>query len=225
MKLKPRLLRFLLAPALLALAACGSMPRKDGALAGPFYTPANVRAADRLPEGVLRIALLPCASADTRLAETTLRELDQALATALARAARAEITPVARESLPRLGGRPGLLSTSVLPADLLARVAAETGAGAILFVDVTAYSPYPPLVIGLRARLLEIGGGSTEALWHFDNVFTLADPAVVNSARAHVLRRAAASTGPGDLSLTILQNPLMFADYAAEATWATLPAR
>lgn len=225
MKPTPRLLRLLLAPALLALAACGSLPRQDSARTGPFYTPANVRAEDRLPENIRRVALLPCASADSRLTDASLRELDPILAATLTRAARAEIAPVSRESLARLGGRPGLLSTAVLPRDLLARVAAETGADAVVFVDVTAYSPYPPLVLGLRARLVEIDGDTPEALWHFDNVFTAADPAVVNSARAHVLRRAAASTSPGDLSHTVLQNPLAFADYAAAAAWSTLPPR
>jgi hypothetical protein len=222
----PLRLRLLLAAAVVlpGLTGCTSLiPKPDAALTGPFYTPANVRKIERMPETIHRIALLPCAAVGPRLASDTLGQLDRVLGDALTRAARAEITQVPRDRLALLTGRPELASTSVLPAELLPRIAADTGADAILFVDVTAYSPYPPLVFGLRARLVDAKDGSS--LWNFDNVFTAADPTVVNAARAHSLGRTTSTATPADFSYTVLQNPLTFADYASAATWKTLPAR
>jgi hypothetical protein len=213
-----------LAAAASLLAGCAAtLPKTDPALAGPFYTPSNVQTAPKLPEAVRRIAILPCAGADSRLTEDTLVDLDRILATALTRSARAEITQLDRAALARLAKRPRVLSTSVLPADFLPRLAAETGADALLLVDVTAHSPYPPLVLGLRARLVDLKTG--EQLWNFDNIVSTTSPAVVNSARAHVLGRTSAPKTPGDLSYSILQNPVAFADFVAEITWATLPPR
>ena len=169
----PRLLvSFSTAFLALLLAGCETLPlsKPDGARTGPFYTPSNVRAAARLPESVRRIVLLPCGAADLRITEDTLRDLDRSLAAALTRSARAEISTLDRATLGRIAGRPNLLSTSVLPADFLARVSAATGADAVLFVDVTAYSPYPPLVLGLRGRLIETK--EAVSLWNFDNILS-----------------------------------------------------
>lgn len=218
----PRLLA-LLAPLLLLAGCVTTPPRPDGARTGPFHTPANVRAADYFPEEIRRVALLPCASGGPRLAETTLADLDRVLATNLVASARAEVVPVSRQRLRTLAGRPAVDSTAVLPADLVARVLAETGADALVFVDVTAHSAYPPLVLGLRARLVRPGDDQT--VWNFDNLFSAARPEVANSARAHALGRETATRSPADLSHAALQNPLMFADYAADAMWSTLPPR
>lgn len=218
----PRFLRLLVPALTLLLAACTSIDKADPARTGPFYTPPNVRALDRLPDTVRRIVLLPSAPAGPRLVEDTLRQLDRTFADTLTPAARAEIVPVSRDRLQRLFGQPAYASTDILPNAFLTRLAAETGADAFVFVDLTTYSPYPPLALGLRARLVTPDGA---ALWHFDNLFTAADPTVVNSARAHVLARPTTSGAPADLSRSVLQNPTTFAEYAATATWRTLPPR
>jgi hypothetical protein len=207
----------------LALAGCSAIPKMDGARFGPFYTPANVHGVSALPESVRRIALLPCAGADSQLTETTLLDLDRILATTLTGSARAEITSISVDQLARFGARTRTLSTSTLPVDFLKRVAAETGADAVILTDVTAYSAYPPLSLGLRSRLVDIKTGA--ALWNFDNIFSANVTAVANSARAHLRNRASATLNPSDLSYIVLQNPLAFADYAAGATWSTLPPR
>jgi hypothetical protein len=218
------LIPFASALAALLLTGCTTLPKApDGARTGPFYIPANVHAVSRMPETVRRIVLLPAAAADPHLTEDTLRNLDRILATALTRSARAEVTTIDRDAFARIVGRPSILSTATLPADFISRVVSASGADALLFVDVTAYSPYPPLVLGLRARLIEIKTGAS--LWNFDNIVSTARPEVVNSARAHGLRRTPVTMTPGDLSYTVLQNPLSFADYVADATWSTLPPR
>ena len=209
--------------ALLALAGCNSIPRLDGARFGPYYVPLNVHGSARLPADLRRIVILPSAADGPAISESTLDSLDGVLRTTLTQAARAEISPLDRDVLAQLSQRRQLVSTSVLPRDLTARLAEKTGADAVLFVDITAYSPYPPLALGLRAKLIDLKTG--EIIWAFDNLFSAADERVVNSARKHVLVPTGTTGTPSDLSYTVLQNPSRFADYAASATWATLPPR
>lgn len=218
------LLATLSAVALLTLAGCSTFSKPDGAVTGPFYAPANVRGVAVLPVEIRRVAILPVAADGPLITEESLITLDRTLATTFNRAGRAELSPVDRTTFARIaGGNRSLVSTSVLPNDFLNRIAKITGADAVLFVDVTAYAPFPPQVLGLRSRLVSVKTG--EPLWNFDNVFTANDPTVVNAARRHILRAPVSTQAPADLSLTVLQNPERFADYASSATWATLPTR
>jgi hypothetical protein len=225
MMIRPLLLSLAAVSLSLLFSGCDTLaiPKPDGARTGPFYTPANVQAAPRLPDTLRRIVLLPCGADTPRITEETLRDIDRSLAAGLIRSARAEVTTLDRATLARITGRLNLVSTSVLPADFMERVAAQSGADAILFVDVTAYSPYPPLTLGLRARLVEIKGAVP--LWHFDNIVSTTDPSVVNSARARSLKSNSNNSSPGDRSHAVLQNPLAFADFVADTVWNTLPPR
>jgi hypothetical protein len=107
-----------------------------------------------------------------------------------------------------------------LPRDFMTVLRREYAVDAVLFVDLTALSPYRPIIIGVRAKLATVEG--VHLLWNFDTVFSSADPAVANSARRHFLR--ADTTGvPADLSSSALQSPSRFGSYVAAATFATLP--
>ena len=206
-----------------ALTGCNSLPQLDGAYVGPFYTPANVHGSVRLPTELRRIVILPSAADGPALSESTLDAIDSALRTTLTQAARAEISPLSRDVLGQLAGRRQVVSTSLLPSNFTAFLAEKTGADAVLFVDITAYSPYPPLVLGLRAKLIDLKTG--DIIWAFDNLFSAADEKVANSARRYLLVSKGTTGTPADLSYTVLQNPARFANYAAAAAWTTLPPR
>jgi len=109
-----------------------------------------------------------------------------------------------------------------LPHDFLERIAASTGADAVLFLDLTHYSPYAPLNMGIRAKLIRISDRSV--IWAIDQTFSAADPAVANSARRHWMKAEPTDT-PVDMSATSLQNPSRFADYVLSASFQTLPPR
>lgn len=211
-----------LATACLVFAGCESVSHTDSARTGPFFTPANTRGVDRLPATIRRIALLPVAGLST-IPESSLARLDESFLAELNRTARAESLLVSRDLLARLAGSRQLFSTDVLPHDLFTKLAGATQADAVLFVDLTAYSPYPPLKLGIRAKLVDIRSG--EMLWNFDNLFDTNEPSVVNAARKHYLDSNPSSGGKGDLSSTVLQNPTRFGTYVASATFVTLPRR
>ncbi len=119
-------------------------------------------------------------------------------------------------------GKSAIASVEELPSGFFEKLGKAYGADAILFTDVTTFSAYPPLALGLRMKLARIS--DRVIWWAADNVFSAAEPAVSNSARRHALK-VGADRGPGDLSHTILQNPSRFAGYALAETFGTLPAR
>lgn len=216
---------FLTALALVA-GGCAQVPLRDGAKAGPFFTPTNIKtSAAHLPANVRRVLLMPIAAPGVAISEETLNALDAVFLAELNATARFEVVRLSRDRLAQITGVRHIDSTSPLPPgfiDHLLNIYNEYAADSILLVDLTTYSPYTPLSLGLRAKLAHIR--DSEILWAADLVFNTANPAVANSARRHALKVAGPS-GPADLSHTILQNPTRFAGYAAAATFATLPTR
>jgi len=206
---------------LLALAGCRTPSEFDNARTGPFFSPTNFQAAAVMPLEIRRVVVLPVAD-EGRIPEDTLDNLDTVLQTALGRAQRFEVVPISRPACARLAGTRAIRSVDALPHDFLTRLIADYAADAVLFVDVTSYSPYPPLALGLRAKLVRTDNQGI--LWAFDTIFSATDTAVVNAARRQWLDTAPPGT-PADFSTTALQSPQRFAAYAATAAFATLPPR
>ncbi|MGV3755577.1 MAG: hypothetical protein ACO1QS_09360 [Verrucomicrobiota bacterium] len=80
-----------------------------------------------------------------------------------------EVVTVSGEQLKRWTGRSGWQSEEKLPADLFARLLEETGGDGVIFVHLTGYSPYPPMGIGWRMRLVTVADRNTiwaADVWH-----------------------------------------------------------
>ena len=146
-------LRLLLLAALaLGLSGCAKLPiKRDGAKAGPFFTPVNVTAASpRLPADIRRVLLRPISADGLAIPEENLSRLDAAFLAELNRTARFEVVTLTRDELARITGSRQLNSTSPLPPafiDRLFNIYNPYAADAVLFVDLTAWSAYPPLAI------------------------------------------------------------------------------
>jgi hypothetical protein len=217
-------LRLLLLAALaFGWTACTShRPIRDGARAGPFFEPTNITSSDALPAHVRRVLLLPLAADGATISEENLDRLGGVILTELNRTGRFETVTLSRDHLARLTGTRQLPSTAQMPSGFLDRlfnIYNEYAADAILLVDITSYTPYPPLTLGIRAKLAHIR--DSDILWAADLLFSAADPSVANSARRYALTLG---TSP-HLDHSILQNPTRFAGYAASATFQTLPPR
>ncbi len=214
--------RWLGAAILAGLAAgCASLGHgPHPVVQGPLFTPRNYTGVAQLPSSLRRVVLLPVAGADSIPAET-LAALDPVMAAELQLQARFEVVTLDAATLERLTGHARLLSSAALPPDLLPTLARASGADGVMFVDVTALSAYSPLALGLKARLVSVSDGAV--LWAFDQLFTTGDPTMAESARRYDRVRHPARDG--DLSFTVLQSPVRFGEYAAAATFATLPPR
>lgn len=199
-------------------AAGGSLGRTAPLAA---FVPTNVVADDRLPAEVRRVLVLPLHGGEV-VPSTTARSLEGVFAAALQQQQRFEVVTLSREECLRRFRRESFASTGLLPRDLLAAAASQWGADAVLFVDLTAFEPNRPLVLGVRAKLALVETG--RLLWAFDTVFSAADPSVALGAR-RLAARDRRGSGPADLDAGVLLSPSRFGGYVAETTFATLPVR
>lgn len=203
-------------------SGCKSIPRPDGMIIGPFYSPKNIRAAATMPHAVARIVMVPVAGPDS-VSPESLTVIGMAFANEFTRTGRAELTLLDGDRMQRLFGERSVRTSAPLPADFLARLREGTAADAVLFVEVTAFRACPPLTLGIRGRLVTTD--SQESLWACDELFDATVASVRNAARRHAASPAPQPGAPGDLSHTILQNPDRFAAYVAASLLSTLPAR
>ncbi len=213
---------FALAALLLFAGGCNNAGNPtDPSVRGPFFAPRNYTGVAQLPATLRRVVLLPTGGAPGVPVET-LASLDLIMASELQQQARFEVVTIDAAALFRSCGQARFLSSDLLPANLLEVVTRQFDADAVMFVDVTSLSAYPPLTIGFRAKLVALPRGSI--LWSFDQLFSAGEPSIANGARRHDRRRNPSADG-GDLSYTVLQSPARFGDYVAATAFATLPPR
>jgi hypothetical protein len=204
------------------LTGCFEMPKiNNHALIGPFFTPKNHAGDKALPASVHRVLILPVYGGQVAEVDAALA-LDEVLLGALQKQARFEVVALSREDCQRRFNRPEVSSTALLPSGFMDELAKAYGVDAVLFIDLTIYQPYGSLAVGFRAKLATTQ--DVRLIWSFDDGFSLADPAVVNSA-ARFSRNSGASLVPIDMTLGTMQSPRRFAAYAAEAMFETLPPR
>jgi hypothetical protein len=209
-----------LAAALLA-AGCAHPPITDPAHRGPFFTPHNYIGEDRLPAEVHRVLLLPVHAGDFAPPEEA-EAMDTVFATALERQMRFEVVTLSRTECQASYGTPDISSAAALPHDFLQDLGRKYGADAVMFVDLTAYQPYRPIVLGIRAKLSLVS--DHRLVWTFDEVFSASNPAIDNAVRRFYVDSGGGPM-PLDMTTAALQSPTRFGAYAADAAFKTLPAR
>lgn len=213
-------LRLLLAAGLVLLAAgCSTLdPRSEDF--GPAYKPANVRGPAQWPAGIRRVAVLTAHDTSGLLQSEFVSSYDVSWRRALDRTQRAEFIGVSPVSMTTWTSHASLPSAGLLPPGFLERVARETGAQAVLFLDLNHIKPYPPLALGFRSRLVDPATGET--IWMADELFDAGDATVARAARRYAREQA---SGVGDSAHGILQSPARFSEYAFQAVASLLPPR
>lgn len=211
-----------LAAGVLALAAGCQTDRErilDRVLERQYFSPSNYSAAPRLPVTLRRVVLVPVSGGAVAPPETA-AALQAVFVAELQKQARFEVVQLSRAECQRRFGAPEFASVAALPPDFLTALGRSFGAEGVLFIDLTGYRGYRPLLLGVRAKLAAIE--DSRLLWSLDETFSAEDAAVVNSVR-HFYRDdsgPAAGFRPGTL-----QSPGKFAAYVAAATFHTLPPR
>jgi hypothetical protein len=140
---------------------------------------------------------------------------------ALLSSGRFEAVFVSSELTQELSGMPAVRSTDPLPAGLFERLVRDHAIDAVLFVDMTAFQPYPPLRLGVRAKLARCDSRQT-VFWAFDTVYDAHLAPVANSARRYA---AGGRSDATDTSVGVLQSPSRFAGYVFSDVFRTLPRR
>jgi len=209
-----------LSAALWFAGGCSSpISPQDSAKVGPFYTPRNFTAERSLPVGLHRVVLLPVHGGELMNHETA-EGLDPIFSAALQRQQRFEVVELTRDECEKTFGVPDISSAASLPHDFLSILGEKYDAQAVMFVDVTTYQPYRPLVIGIRAKLADVA--SHRLIWSFDEILSTSRPEVSNSLRRYYLDNDRGKV-PFDMSTDALQSPSRFATYAAGVAFGTLP--
>jgi hypothetical protein len=214
-----------IASALVLAALLGGCENKPGPLdavqMGPAYKPRNTIGVERIPRSMQRVVLLPIHS-DQGVTQESLRALDPIFASALGHQMRFEVVTLDRDDCQRSFGFADVSSTDALPHDFLATLGEKFGADGVLFVDLTAYHPYRPLALGIRAKLAAVK--DRQLVWEFDEVVSTTNPVVANSVRRYYLRSDRGPV-PFDLTTAALESPTKFAAYVADMVFQTLPPR
>jgi hypothetical protein len=219
MRLPPVVLGFLAAA---FLAGCETRPSPiDPVRMGSVFVPKNTYGEKRLPVTLHRVVLLPVhggAFASPEICEA----LDRVFATALEHQMRFEVVMLTREECLMSFGVSDLGSADELPRDFLATIGRQFGAEGVVFVDITAYQGYRPLLLGVRAKLASVS--DHRLIWAFDEEFSVLDPTVAKGARRFFLANEDGPV-PYDPTEGVLQSPARFAAYAADTVFKTLPPR
>lgn len=188
------------------------------ALAPPPPPPQNYLAPETGRTPLRRVALLPLWS--EKLPGDYLRELDAAFNGELTKMALFEVVPVSRTQMEATFGERQWSSIDALPADMLAILRARFGVDGVVFTDLTHFSPYRPLAMAVRAKLVDVSTG--ELRWAFDYVYDSGNAAVASAAKKFQLRYTDEHQALRSDGGSILLSPSRFAKYVASQTYASL---
>jgi hypothetical protein len=201
----------------LAVLVAGCATRRT-AIAPPPPPPQNYFSGETHGAPIRRVALLPLHHVS--YPDHYLRSLDEIFESELAKKALFEVVPVTRSGLEALFGHRQLESTEKLPADALQRLRQQFGVEGVVFTDLTHLSPYRPIAMGVRTKLVDASSGKIR--WAFDYVFDAGNASVAEAAKRYQLlysdERQPLSTDGG----SILLSPSRFAKYVACETFASL---
>jgi hypothetical protein len=204
---------------LLLGSGCRTTKRVSDVPVGPSYSPANFTRVASLPADFQRVAILPFhheAGEGARL-----DELERVFLAELIGSGRFETAPVGRNWMAATAGRQSFASHQSLPMGFVEAVAGEFSADGVLFTDLTVYSPYRPVAIGIRSRLIDRNGNT---LWAIDELLDSGRPNVSRGARVFAAGQAAQAF-PLDSHRSVLHSPARFGQYTAHTIYQTLPAR
>jgi hypothetical protein len=185
------------------------------------FKPHNYHSDPALSPNLHRVVLLPV-HAGVVIDQQTAETLDPVIVESLVRQLRFEVVTLSREQCEKTFGTLDLSSSEALPDNFLQTLAQRFGVEAVMFVDVTSYSPYPPISVGLRGKLVSCS--DSHYIWNFDEVFSTGNPEVITGLRVFFVT-SGHSPYPVDLSLNALQSHSRLAYYASYTIFSTLPFR
>jgi hypothetical protein len=211
-------------PLAVIFAGCATPPKISDIVIGPDYEVTNFNRRDpAFPPDIKTVAILPISgNVQNTLTSEGKEYLEQVVKSEFDKVGRFEGFYVTREQMKKWSGKETWRADEVIPKSILEKIALEAGAQGILFVHLSNYNPYPPLMIGWKMKLVRLD--SMEVLWALDEVFDAGQENVSNSARRYSKNRVPTNPVLAD-SRTVLLSPTIFARYSLTASLATMPVR
>lgn len=205
---------------LLVFSGCRTIDQDWDKPSGSAFVPTNYYQKGPMPPSVRRVAVLPLFSKEWD--HVDLNDFQQTFATELSLRNEFEVVVVLPERMNAIFGQDEISSVEPITSTEFAALVQQMGADAVLFTDLTSYSPYRPIVMGVRCKLID--ARNADVLWAFDTVFDSGNPSVSTAARRFHSDEAAPPY-PLQNSSSILQSPLRYSKYVADATFSTIPER
>lgn len=192
-----------------------------GGGAREFAAPQNFHQTSAwLPQTLRRVAVLPLTVLSPEaLSDSGRDQLELILAAELARTELFEVVRVTPDQVRRWTGRSRWGVADALPPDLLERIQQQLGCDGVIFAQLTAYRPYPPLAMGWKLHL--VATSEPQVWWTSDVLFDAGDQSVARSAVRYE-REFQASRLPVADPATILRSPGRFGQYSLAASLETL---
>jgi hypothetical protein len=205
-------------------AGCSVMPASMRRSLATPYKPANVTVRQAtLPQTIRRVAVLPLPrSREDANQAAGASLLEPVLITELAKRNLFEVIPVSPEALRALTADKGWTVEGPLPPDFFERLRLLTDCDAVVFASLTVFRPYPPLQTGWKIRLVDCREHQT--WWAVDEVFDAGSESVVAAAESYA-RTSLSLPNPLLADTGVLDSPLRFGQYSANAVAQTLPSR
>lgn len=202
----------------LLLSGCATRDAGHNELGVPDYTIANVYAADPFPFEIQRVVVLPIHSEldDPGI----IRELDATFRGELGQTRRFELVMPNRVELADVLGQETFSTIDPVPFGFFEYLREYYDADAVLFLEIPHYRAYRPIMIGVRARLIDLY--AEETVWALEEVFDSGNPQVSVSAQRYQ-RNFNDRPFPLDTSGSVLISPARFSKYVAWQTFQALP--
>lgn len=165
-----------------------------------------------------RVAMLPIYHA--RLPGEVLKDVDSALVAELSKKAMFEVVPVSRAELEGLISLREVSSVDTIPGDLFPKLREHYGVEGVMFTDLTHYSPYRPVSIGVRSKLVDIESGKIH--WASDILLDSGNANVALAARDYQKVMCRDNFPVQSDGGTVLMSPRLFVKFAAYSNYASL---
>ena len=211
-------LNFLILVGLAALAATGCQTRRPATVSQRPEAPQNWFLPTNPGRLIRRVAMLPVYHA--RIPGEVLKDVDTALGAELSKKAVCEVVPVSRTEMEGLIGLREVSSVERIPGDLFRRLQEQYGVDGVMMTDLTHYSPYRPVSVGVRSKLVDIESGRIH--WASDVLLDSSNAGVAVAAREYqkiLCKDNFPIQGDGG---TVLMSPRLFVKFAAFSNYASL---
>lgn len=198
------------------IGGCVRSPKTEPAAASPAHA---YRAEATLPDSLRRVAVLPLASRVNGAAAGA-ELMSPWVLTELQKRQLFDLVPVSRADLRAWTGREQWSPSDELPARFLTAIRSGTGCDAVLLGEVTRFSAYPPLAVGLKLCLVSSLSG--DIAWFVDESYDAGSGPVAGAARNYGARELRLPRASRD---TMLQSPRKFGQFAAAEAVRSAPGR
>jgi len=165
-----------------------------------------------------RVAMLPAYHA--RIPGEVLKDIDAALMSELSKKAVFEVVQISRVEMEQLIGVREVSSVETLPGDLFRRLRDQFGVDGVMFTDLTYYSPYRPVSVGVRSKLVDIEAGRIH--WASDVLLDSGNSNVAAAAREFQKSMSRDNFPVESDGGTVLMSPKLFVKFAAFSNYASL---